>query len=83
MVRIPDLNLVVIRHRLARHELILLDRVDVDTEMLSHEADTEGVSESADLEGLAGHGAEESAERHGRAVTRRIRLTHQSCRCLG
>jgi hypothetical protein len=55
VIRIPSLDVVCIRHWGARHELILLDGIDVDSHMFSHESDSEGVGESADFEWFACH----------------------------
>lgn len=56
MIRVPRLDIIAVGDRLARHELILLDRIDVNADVFAHEPDTECMCESSDFERFAGHG---------------------------
>ena len=57
MVGVPLLQMVFVCYWVAVHQIVLLDGVDIDTEMLSHESHSKAVSESPDLVRLTSHSA--------------------------
>jgi hypothetical protein len=56
VVWVPSFDVIGISHRWSRHELILFNRVDINTHVLAHESNAEGMGESANLEWFARHG---------------------------
>ena len=61
MIRVPSFDVIGIRNWLARHELVLVDGVDVDTDVLPHETHPESMSVATNFERFASHGTNLSA----------------------
>ena len=56
MVGIPLLQVIFVRYWVAVHQIVLLDGIDVDTEVLSHKTNSKAMGESTNLVGFASHG---------------------------